>query len=156
MPRDGVLPPVTIAARPPLILLVDNDADNRQMYAQYLRSRGCRVVTCAESERAADIARRRRPDIIVLELRMHGMNGLQVLARLKAEPSLAAVPVVALTASVLSWEWAAANASDFAKVLAKPCLPDHVADVITRILSAPATVALPRSAVLHSAVLTAD
>jgi CheY-like chemotaxis protein len=105
------------------------------------------------------VARRRRPDLIVVELRMNGMNGLELLARLKAEPSFAAVPVVALTASVLSWEWAAANASDFAEVLSKPCLPDHVADVITRILSAvstPAIAAPPPPAVLHTAGLTAD
>ena len=156
MLRDAVRLPVMFAMQPPLILLVDNDADNGQMYAEYLRSRGWRVATCADSQWALDVARRRKPDIIVVELRMNGMNGLELLARLKADPLFAAVPVVALTASVLSWEWAAANASDFAQVLSKPCLPDHVADVITRIVSSSAIAAPPPPAVLHTAVLTAD
>ena len=118
----------------PLILIVDNDADNREMYVEYLSSRGFRVVACGRSDRALDMARRLAPDIILLELRMNGLNGLQVLARLQADASLAHVPVVALTASVLSSERTAAMAAGFTEMLAKPCFPEDVAAAVTRIL----------------------
>jgi CheY-like chemotaxis protein len=118
----------------PLILLVDNNADNRDMYVEYLRSRGFRVAACGRSDRVLDMARSLAPDIILLELRMNGLNGLQVLARLHADASVAHVPVVALTASVLSSERAAAMAAGFTALLAKPCFPEDVAAAVTRIL----------------------
>lgn len=121
-------------ARGPVILLVDNHADNREMYTEYLRARGLAVVPCADSTRCLDLALEHRPDLILLELRMGGMTGLEVIARLKGEPSLADVPVVALTASVLPFQTAEAMAAGFAKVIAKPCLPEDLADEIAKIL----------------------
>jgi CheY-like chemotaxis protein len=118
----------------PLILLVDNHADNREMYEEYLRIRGFRVAACGRSDRVLAVARKLSPDIILLELRMTGMNGVEVLRQLQAEPSLAHVPVVALTASVFSFERAEAMAAGFTTVLPKPCFPEEVAEAVTRIL----------------------
>ena len=101
------------ASKAVLVLIVDDFADNREMYALYLRLRGFCVIPCADSRDAVDLALAWVPDIILLELRMNGLNGLDVLARLQREPTLAAVPVVALTASVLSFEQAAAMAAGF-------------------------------------------
>ena len=126
MPRD----------RRPVVLLVDNHADNREMYALYLRLRGFSVIACADSRVSVDLARAWVPDIILLELRMTGLNGLDVITRLKREPTVAHVPVVALTASVLSFEQAAAMAAGFTALLPKPCLPDEVSDAIGDILAA--------------------
>ena len=119
----------------PLVLLVDNHADNREMYAWYLRLRGFCVIACADSRVAVDLALTWLPDIILLELRMYGLNGLDVVARLKREPAVAHVPVVALTASVLSFEQAAAMAAGFTALLPKPCLPDEVTAAIGNILA---------------------
>lgn len=118
----------------PLVLIVDNNRDNREMYAEYLRTRGFRVIACSDSEASISLARSCVPDIILLELRMNGLNGLQVLARLQGDATLAHVPVVALTASVLSSERAAAMAAGFTALLAKPCFPEDVAAAVTRIL----------------------
>jgi CheY-like chemotaxis protein len=123
----------------PLVLLVDNHEDTRDMYAEYLRACGFRVIACSDSRTSIDFARSCRPNIIFLELRMTGMNGAEVLARLREEPSLARVPVVALTASVMSFERDAAMAAGFNEVLAKPCFPEDLASAITRIIGATAT-----------------
>ena len=121
--------------RHPLVLLVDNHTDNREMYALYLRLRGFCVIACADSRIAVDLARIWLPDIILLELRMNGLNGLDVIMRLKNDPNVANIPVVALTASVLSFEQAAAMEAGFTALLAKPCLPDEVSDAIGDILA---------------------
>jgi len=120
----------------PLVLLVDNHADTRDMYSEYLRMRDFRVIACSDSRMSIDLARTCAPDIILLELRMNGMNGAEALARLRQEPSLALVPIVALTASVLSFERAAAMAAGFTELLPKPCFPEDLARAITRIISA--------------------
>jgi CheY-like chemotaxis protein len=133
MPHSTVRAALDVAC-PPLVLLVDNDVDNREMYAEYLRLQGFRVIACADSAASLDIASSVTPDIILLELRMNGLNGLQMIARLKREPLLHHVPIVALTASVLSFERDAAMAAGFTALLPKPCFPEDLADAIVHIL----------------------
>jgi two-component system cell cycle response regulator DivK len=119
-----------------LVLLVDNHADNLEMYAEYLQLRGFRVIPCSDSQASIETARRLKPDIILLELRMTGMNGIQVLGELRKDPALAHVPVVALTASVMTRERAAAAAAGFTELLPKPFFPEDLATAITRIIAA--------------------
>lgn len=120
----------------PLVLLVDNHADTREMYAEYLHLRRFRVIACSDSTASIELARMSTPDIILLELRMNGMNGAQVLAELRKDPALARVPVVALTASVLTCEREAAMAAGFTELVPKPCFPEDLAAAITRIIGA--------------------
>jgi CheY-like chemotaxis protein len=120
----------------PLVLLVDNHADNREMYAEYLQGRGFRVIPCSDSRESIEVARRSEPDIILLELRMTGMNGIQVLRELRKHPELAHVPVVALTASVMTRERAAAAAAGFTELLPKPFFPEDLPTAITQIIAA--------------------
>jgi two-component system cell cycle response regulator DivK len=127
----------------PLVLLVDNHADTRDMYAEYLHVRGFRVIACSDSTASIDFARKSVPDIILLELRMNGMNGAQVLAELRKDPTLARVPVVALTASVLTCERAAAMAAGFTELVPKPCFPEDLVTAITRIIGASTIVQPP-------------
>jgi two-component system cell cycle response regulator DivK len=121
--------------RGPVILLVDDHLDNREMYTEYLRTCGYSVIPCANSQECLDLALRHIPDLILLELRMDRMSGIEVLAHLKAERSLAGVPIVALTASVLAFQRREALAAGFSQVIPKPCLPEDLADEIARILS---------------------
>ena len=127
----------------PLVLLVDNHADNREMYAEYLHIRGFRVIPCSDSQASIEVARRSEPDIILLELRMTGMNGIQVLRELRKNPGLAHVPVVALTASVMTRERAAADAAGFTELLPKPFFPEDLATAIIRIIAASRRAAPP-------------
>jgi CheY-like chemotaxis protein len=129
----------------PLVLLVDNHADTRDMYAEYLHICGFRVIACSDSTASIELARMSVPDIILLELRMTGMNGVQVLAELRKDQALAHVPVVALTASVMTRERAAAMAAGFTELLPKPCFPEDLAAAIERIITAAATQDSPHS-----------
>jgi CheY-like chemotaxis protein len=80
---------------PALVLLVDDFEDNRDLYAEYLVYRGYHVVTADNGADGVRIACERRPDIILLDLRMPGMSGHEALQQMKAQPDLASVPVVA-------------------------------------------------------------
>jgi Response regulators consisting of a CheY-like receiver domain and a winged-helix DNA-binding domain len=105
------------------------------MYTEYLQIRGFRVIPCSDSHASIEVARRSEPDIILLELRMTGMNGIQVLRELRKEAALAHVPVVALTASVMTRERAAADAAGFTELLPKPFFPEDLATAIIRIIA---------------------
>jgi CheY-like chemotaxis protein len=121
--------------RVPVILLVDDHLDTREMYAEYLRTCGYEVIPCGNSQECLDLALQHKPDLILTELRMDRMNGIEVVSRLKAERSLASVPVVALTASVLPSERKAALVAGFTRVIPKPCMPDDLVGEIAVILS---------------------
>ena len=129
----------------PLVLLVDNHADTREMYGEYLRVRGFRVIACSDSKASIELADATLPDIILLELRMVGMNGAQVLAELRKNPDLAQRPVVALTASVMTPDRAAAMAAGFTELLPKPCFPEDLVAAIDRILGASANTSAPHT-----------
>jgi CheY-like chemotaxis protein len=82
--------------RPMSVLFVDDDPDIRTMYGVRLRADGFHVRFAADGPEALDAAAR-QPDLVLLDVRMPGMDGLEVLRRLKGDAGMAAVPVVMLS-----------------------------------------------------------
>jgi CheY-like chemotaxis protein len=96
------------------------------MYSSYLEFHGYEVVTVADGKTALETARSQPFDIIVLDIRMPEMTGIEVVRLLKADPACAAVPVVALTAHALEHEREAALQAGFNVFLSKPVLPSNL------------------------------
>jgi CheY-like chemotaxis protein len=85
-------------AREVKILCVDDDPLILQMLGDILRFRGYTVVTAPDGEVGLDVAGRERPDLILLDVMMPGIDGFEVCRLLKADPVMKAIPVVILTA----------------------------------------------------------
>ena len=120
----------------PLVLLVDDFDDARELYADYLEFRGYRIVTASSGPEALTIARLPdRPALILMDLRMFGMSGGETMRILRGEPEFAEVPIVAFTAHALDNEREAAIFDGFDAVITKPCLPDELAALIDQYLS---------------------
>ena len=117
------------------ILLVDDFEDGLDMYQEYLTFRGYQVVVARNGEEAILQARLHRPAVILLDLRMPGMTGTDVMKVLRSDPSFQRVPIIALTARALVGERIAALAAGFDELIPKPCLPDQLALAIERILA---------------------
>jgi two-component system chemotaxis response regulator CheY len=81
------------------ILVVDDDASIRQLIEVTLTSAGYAVEQAESGERALAAIRRKRFDLIVLDINMPGMSGYEVLDRLRAMPSKSATPVFVVTAN---------------------------------------------------------
>ena len=81
----------------PLILAVDDEASNLQLLRQILQDH-YRLRFAKDGPRALDLAREELPDLILLDVMMPGMSGYEVCAALKADPALAGVPVIFVTA----------------------------------------------------------
>lgn len=116
------------------ILLVDDFEDGLEMYQEYLTYRGYDVSVARNGKEAIDQARRHRPDVILLDLRMPGMTGTDAMRVLRADPSFERIPIVALTAHALESERRAALAAGFDELIPKPCLPDQLVVAVERIL----------------------
>jgi DNA-binding response OmpR family regulator len=82
------------------ILLVDDDTTLSDMYAERLRGAGYGVTIAHDGEKGLAEATAKTPDLILLDIMMPKMNGIETLKALKADPRTAAVPVVLLTALI--------------------------------------------------------
>jgi signal transduction histidine kinase/DNA-binding response OmpR family regulator len=90
-------PAVAAPATAPTVLVVDDDAVVRDLMERFLSADGFRVVTAASGDEGLRLAREVAPAAITLDVLMPGTDGWAVLAALKADPALAAIPVVMLT-----------------------------------------------------------
>jgi two-component system, cell cycle response regulator DivK len=116
------------------VLLVDDFEDGLEMYDEYLTYRGFDVVVARDGDEAVSQARLHRPDVILLDLRMPGMTGIEAMRILRADASFVDTPIVALTAHALDAERRLALDAGFDELIAKPCLPDDLAAAVERIL----------------------
>ena len=83
---------------PLLVLVVDDDDRNRKIACDVLAHDGLETMEAATSREALGLARERRPDLVLLDLRLPDAEGTDTLRSLRADPLTAAIPVVALTA----------------------------------------------------------
>ncbi len=80
------------------ILVVDDERDNRDLVAIILNHAGFLVLTAASGEEALALLAERRPDLILLDVMMPGMDGHQVAARIRGDASTRGIPIIMVTA----------------------------------------------------------
>jgi two-component system cell cycle response regulator DivK len=104
----------------PTVLLVEDNQQNLKLARDVLEFHGFRVEVSTTGEGALAEAVRTAPDIILMDLQLPGIDGHTVLARLRADPRTAAIPVVALTALAMAADRARAMEAGFDGYLEKP------------------------------------
>jgi adenylate cyclase len=82
-----------------VVLVVDDQGANRRLLEAVLSPRGYRVLVAESGEEALQVLQRDRPDVVLLDILMPGMDGYEVCRRIRAEPATAVLPVVMITAS---------------------------------------------------------
>jgi CheY-like chemotaxis protein len=82
---------------PPLILLVDDSADDRALYREHLVASGFAVETAADGDEAVLVAQSTVPDLVLMDLDMPRVDGWEAARRLKSLPSTMTIPIVALS-----------------------------------------------------------
>jgi len=118
----------------PLVLVVDDYADNREMYSAYLRFQGLEVVEAANGTEALEHAFARRPDLVVMDLSLPGVDGWQATRILKADVRTKDIPVIAVTGHALAGAPERAAEAGCDGFLTKPCLPEDLLREIQRML----------------------
>jgi class 3 adenylate cyclase/CheY-like chemotaxis protein len=83
---------------PPLILIVDDNADNREILEARLTSQGYATATASDGEEALAVARELLPDLILLDVMMPKLDGLEVCRQLRTDPTYPFVPIILVTA----------------------------------------------------------
>ena len=120
----------------PLILVVDDYQDAREMYAEYLEFSGFRVAEAKTGNEAIDKAFELRPDLILMDLSLPGMDGWEATRLLKSDERTRLIPVVALTGHALAGASEGARKAGCDSFVTKPCLPDDLVVEVRRMLNA--------------------
>lgn len=115
----------------PLVLIVEDHEDMREMSAQALALSGMRPVEAGTAAEALTLARERKPDCVLLDLSLPDGDGWVVAQQLGSDPQTRAIPVIALTGHRVPPDAAQMQAAGFAAVLIKPCLPDELVGAVS-------------------------
>ena len=116
---------------PRLLLYVEDNPANLKLVEEIVRFRtDLRLMAAGDGPLGLSLARAHHPDIILLDLNLPGMSGLEVLAQLQREPALCAIPVIALTANAMPHDNERGIAAGFFRYLTKPIDIDTFNEVI--------------------------
>jgi two-component system cell cycle response regulator DivK len=124
------------SARDPVtVLIVDDFDDGRDLYGDFLAFKGFRVLTASNGPEAIEVAQRDRPSMILLDIRMPGMSGVDVSRLLRADSRFSKTLIVAVTAHAMPQEHEEIRAAGFDDIIAKPCLPDELLRKVQQLMA---------------------
>ena len=121
-------------ARKPVVLLVDDYPDAREMYAEYLEFSGFDIVQAGNGVEAIERAHDSHPDVILMDLSLPVMDGWEATRRLKADESTKKIPVLAVTGHALTGVSNDAKNAGCDGFITKPCLPEDLVTEIRKVL----------------------
>ncbi len=102
------------------VLVADDNPVSRELIREILEDNDCEVIEACDGREALEKVRERRPDLALLDIQMPVMDGNAVVRELRADPQLATLPVVALTAYAMQGDRERALALGFNSYITKP------------------------------------
>jgi CheY-like chemotaxis protein len=127
---------VSLLSERPLVLLVEDDRDGRLMFATWLEGAGFRVEQAHNGLQALERAFDLRPDAILTELHIPGIDGYELTRRLKRDPRTADTPIVAVTAyAPFARDPSRADRAGCDALLLKPCDPHEVSRTLSLLIT---------------------
>lgn len=85
-----------------VILVVEDDSKSRKLVRDLLTFRGYEIVEAETGEEGVRLAEERRPSLVLMDIRLPGIDGIEALGRLRADVATRGIPVMAMTASVMT------------------------------------------------------
>ena len=125
--------PAVVRERP-LVLVVEDYQDAREMYAAYLQFSGFDVAEAGNGVEAIEMTQALLPDIVLMDLALPRMDGWEATRRLKNDERTRHIPIVALTGHALAGHAEGARDAGCDAFVTKPCLPDALVAEIKRLL----------------------
>ncbi|GAB1536234.1 hypothetical protein ADMFC3_18650 [Geovibrio sp. ADMFC3] len=112
------------------ILIADDELRLRKVVALHLKKAGFAVLEAGNGKQAMTLAKEHKPDVIVLDIMMPEMDGLEACEAIKADPELAGIPIILLTAMAEADDIEKGNAAGAEYYLTKPFSPKELIDKI--------------------------
>ncbi len=120
--------------RPYTVLYVEDNVDNRILVRRILQAEGYSVLEAGSAAETFSLLQAQRPDLILVDINMPEVDGYTLTSRLKSDPELAAVPVIAITANVMRGDRERTLAAGCDGYIQKPIDVDYLPRQIARFL----------------------
>ena len=117
------------------VLIVEDNAINMSLSTFLVESAGYAVIGAADAEAGIRMAREQLPDLILMDIQLPGMDGLEAIGVLKKDPSTRGIPIIALTALAMKGDEARIRASGCDGYIAKPMRYQQFLAVIASVLA---------------------
>jgi two-component system, cell cycle response regulator DivK len=127
----------------PIVLVVDDNPTNQKLIAYLLQAKGYDVRTAFDAENALEVVREARPRLILMDLQLPGMDGLELTKLLKSEPDTKDIVVIAVTAYAMKGDEERARAAGCDGYIAKPVDTRALPTIVARHLGLPAEPSKP-------------
>jgi two-component system, cell cycle response regulator DivK len=115
------------------ILHVEDNELNRKMIRHLLRGTSYRLIEASDGEAGMMMARQQHPDLILMDVQLPKISGIEATRTLRAEPSTANTPIIAITSFALSGDEQRAKEAGASAYLAKPYSPFTLLDMIRKL-----------------------
>lgn len=102
------------------ILVVEDNPMNLKLARDVLEATGYRVIAAGTGEHGVTLAGAERPDLVLMDIQLPGIDGVEALQRLRGDPATASIRIVAFTASVMAGDRSRVTAAGFDAFVAKP------------------------------------
>lgn len=117
-----------------LILIVEDNEQNRKLARDILAFRGYRIAEATTGEEGVQMAARELPALVLMDIQLPGINGIEALRRLRADDATKGIPVIAFTASVMPQDRSQIMTAGFDAFVSKPISIKEFTDCIAHTL----------------------
>jgi two-component system cell cycle response regulator DivK len=116
------------------ILIVEDNDKNMKLVRDVLQAKGYATIEAGTAEDGLRLAAERKPDLVLMDIHLPGMSGIEALSHLRAEAATAAIPVAAVTASVMQQDRAMIMDAGFDAYVSKPISLKEFLDTVRTLL----------------------
>jgi two-component system cell cycle response regulator DivK len=121
-----------------LILIVEDNEKNLKLVRDVLQVKGYATIEAGNAEDGIALASARRPDLVLMDIQLPGMNGIEALKVLRGNAATAGIPVIAVTASVMQQDRNLITEAGFDAYIGKPINLKEFLDTVRRVLESEA------------------
>jgi two-component system cell cycle response regulator DivK len=119
-----------------LILIVEDNEKNMKLARDLLQAKGYQTLEAVTGEDGVRLGKERVPDLVLMDIQLPGISGIEALRQLRADPNAAAIPVIALTALVTPFDRSQITAAGFDAFVSKPISVREFLETVKRLLEA--------------------
>jgi two-component system cell cycle response regulator DivK len=116
------------------VLIVEDNDKNMKLARDVLQAKGYRTLEAVTGEEGVKLAKEKKPDLVLMDIQLPGINGIEAFRQIRGDATTARIPVVALTASVTPTDRSAINAAGFDAFVSKPINLKEFLDTVKRLI----------------------
>jgi two-component system, cell cycle response regulator DivK len=116
------------------VLIIEDNDKNMKLARDVLQAKGYQTLEAITGEDGVKLAKERKPDLVLMDIQLPGINGIEAFRQIRADANTSRIPVVALTASVTPTDRSAIAAAGFDAFISKPISLKEFLDTVKRLV----------------------